>query len=158
MQNPYISLLRTAWKYARHERGRYLFVYLLFIFANVVSLLHPLLYGWFIDAIQRRGTEVISHVWIYALAYFALQAGEWVFHGPARIMERELAFRISKNYLDELYNQVLHLPVKWHTDHHSGSTINRIRKAYEALKDFFQNGFIYLHTLAKFVFSFGAMI
>ena len=158
MQNPYISLLRTAWKYARHERGRYLFVYLLFILANVVSLLHPLLYGWFIDAIQRRGTEVISHVWIYALAYFALQAGEWVFHGPARIMERELAFRISKNYLDELYNQVLHLPVKWHTDHHSGSTINRIRKAYEALKDFFQNGFMYLHTLAKFVFSFGAMI
>ena len=158
MQNPYISLLRTAWKYARHEQGRYLFVYLLFILANVVSLLHPLLYGWFIDAIQRRGTEVISHVWIYALAYFALQAGEWVFHGPARIMERELAFRISKNYLDELYNQVLHLPVKWHTDHHSGSTINRIRKAYEALKDFFQNGFMYLHTLAKFVFSFGAMI
>ena len=49
----------------------------------------------------------------------------------------------------ELYDQALHLPVKWHQDHHSGVIISRIRKAYEALKDFFQNGFMYIHALAK---------
>lgn len=58
----------------------------------------------------------------------------------------------------ELYDQALHLPVKWHQDHHSGVIISRIRKAYEALKDFFQNGFMYIHALAKFVMSFVAMI
>jgi ATP-binding cassette, subfamily B, bacterial len=158
MQNPYISLLKTAWKYARQERKRYVFVYFLFILANVVSSLNPILYGWFIDSIQRKGSEVLTNVWIYAAAYIGLQFLEWCFHGPARIMEREVAFNLSRNYLDEMYHQVLHLPVKWHQDHHSGSTINRLRKAYEALKNFFDNGFMYLHTLAKFVISFAAMV
>jgi ABC-type multidrug transport system fused ATPase/permease subunit len=58
----------------------------------------------------------------------------------------------------ELYHQALHLPVKWHQDNHSGATINRIRKAYEALKHFFQDGFMYLHALSKFILSFGAML
>lgn len=157
MQNPYLSLLRTAWQYAFQERKKYVFVYFLFICANVVTSLNPWLYGWFIDAIQRNSSKVLSFVWIYALLYFLVQAGEWIFHYPARILERELAFKISQNYLEDIYHQVLHLPVKWHQDHHSGDSINRIRKAYEALKDFFQNGFMYIHTLSKFVFSFGAM-
>lgn len=157
MQNPYLSLLRTAWQYAFQERKKYVFVYFLFICANIVTSLNPWLYGWFIDSIQRNGSEVLSYVWIYALLYFLLQAGEWIFHYPARIIERELAFKISQNYLEDVYHQVLHLPVKWHQDHHSGDSINRIRKAYEALKNFFQNGFMYIHTLAKFVFSFSAM-
>jgi ABC-type multidrug transport system fused ATPase/permease subunit len=69
-----------------------------------------------------------------------------------------LAFNLSRNYLQELYHQTLHLPVKWQQDNHSGATINRIRKAYEALKDFFQNGFMYFYALAKFISSFVAMI
>src|SRR6185436_10651628 len=40
----------------------------------------------------------------------------------------------------------------------SGATINRIRKAYEALKEFFQNGFMYLYALTKFFSSFIAMV
>lgn len=73
-------------------------------------------------------------------------------------MERELAFHISKNYLDDLYKQLIHLPVAWHKDNHSGSTINRLRKAYTALRDFFQAGFIYLQSLMKFIISFSVMI
>ena len=57
-----------------------------------------------------------------------------------------------------MYHKTLHLPVKWHQENHSGATINRVRKAYEALKSFFENGFTHFHTLAKFIFSFGAMI
>jgi ABC-type multidrug transport system fused ATPase/permease subunit len=73
-------------------------------------------------------------------------------------MERQLAFNLSRNFLLERYHQALHLPVKWHQDHHSGSTINRIRKAYEALKEFFDKGFMYVHALAKLVFSVAAML
>ncbi len=73
-------------------------------------------------------------------------------------MERRLAFTLSRNFLNELYHQTLHLPVSWHKDHHSGATINRINKAHTALKSFFQNGFVYLHALSKFTFSFGAML
>jgi ABC-type multidrug transport system fused ATPase/permease subunit len=74
------------------------------------------------------------------------------------LQERSLAFNLSQNYLMETYHQTLHLPVKWHQDNHSGAIINRVRKAYEALKHFFQEGFMFFHSFAKFVFSFAAML
>ncbi|WAC13234.1 ABC transporter ATP-binding protein [Dyadobacter pollutisoli] len=158
MKNPYISLLATAWRYARHQRRRYLLVYGMFVMANIVLAMNPLLYGWFIQSFQKDPDAALDNVWLYAGGYFALMLAEWAFHGPARIMERKLAFDLSKNFLDEMYHQALHLPIKWHQDHHSGATINRIRKAYEALRDFFQNGFMFLHAFAKFVFSFIAIL
>jgi len=117
----------------------------------------PLLYGWFLDAVQG-GTEQLKYALLYAGLYFLLRLAEWALHGPARVLERKLAFNLSRNFLQELYHQTLHLPVKWQQDNHSGATINRIRKAYEALKDFFQNGFMYLYALTKFVSSFVAML
>src|SRR5450631_1228847 len=158
MANPYISLMKTAWQYARQEKKQYIWVYSLFILASVVVAMNPLLYGWFINALQRDGAGMIRYAWIYGVAFLGLKLMEWGFHGPARIIERRLAFNLSRNFLQELYHQTLHLPVKWHQDHHSGATINRIRKAYEALKEFFQNGFMYLYAITKFLSSFVAML
>ena len=158
MTNPYISLMKTAWQYARHEKKQYLLVYSLFVLASIVVAMNPLLYGWFINALQKNGLGAIRYAWIYGLAFLGLKLMEWGFHGPARIIERRLAFNLSRNFLQELYHQTLHLPVKWHQDHHSGATINRIRKAYEALKEFFQNGFLYLYAITKFFTSFIAML
>jgi ABC-type multidrug transport system fused ATPase/permease subunit len=158
MPNPYISLLKTAWTYARHERKRFVLVYGMFSMSNLVDAAHPLIFGWFINRIQRDPDHVIRNALLYAGAYVFLKFLEWCFHGPARIMERELAFNLSRNFLQERYHQALHLPVKWHQDHHSGSTINRIRKAYEALRSFFDGGFMYLHALYKFILSFAAML
>ena len=158
MRNPYISLLATAWRYARQQKKRYLLVYAMFIMANIVLALNPLVYGWFIQSIQKDPDHVLNNVWLYGGAYFGLMLFEWAFHGPARVMERKLAFDLSQNFLDETYHQALHLPIKWHQDHHSGATINRIRKAYEALKEFFENGFMFFHAFAKFIFSFIAIV
>ncbi len=158
MANPYISLMKTAWHYARKEKKQYVFVYSLFILASATFALFPLLYGWFINAVQKEGFQHLRYAWLYAGAYMLLRLIQWSFHGPARVLERKLAFNLSRNFLQELYHQTLHLTVKWHQDHHSGATINRIRKAYEALKEFFQNGFMYTYALSKFVFSFIAMI
>ncbi len=156
--NPYFSLLKTAWQYARHEKKQFVLVYAMFGVANIIFSLNPLWYGWFIDNIQKNGINVPHHAWIYGLGFVGLRFTEWLFHGVARVMERSLAFNLSRNFLQELYHQTLHLPVKWHQDNHSGATINRIRKAYEALKTFFQDGFMYLHAFSKFFFSFIAML
>jgi ATP-binding cassette, subfamily B, bacterial len=160
MKNPYVSLLRTAWRYARQERGRYVLVYAMFAGANVVFAIYPVIYGWLVDRIQKQGPagEALRDASWYAAAYFGLKLIEWGFHGPARIMERKLAFHLSRNFLQEKYHQALHLPVKWHQDHHSGATINRVRKAYEALKHFFEGGFMYIHALSKFLFSLAGMV
>jgi ATP-binding cassette, subfamily B, bacterial len=158
MANPYISLMKTAWQYARHEKKQLVWVYSLFILASAVVAMNPLLYGWFINALQKKGIGMLRYAWIYGFAFLGLKLMEWTFHGPARVIERRLAFNLSRNFLRELYHQTLHLPVKWHQDHHSGATINRIRKAYEALKEFFQNGFMYLYAITKFFSSFIAML
>lgn len=150
--------MKTAWRYARLEKKRFVLVYSLFILAGGIFALYPLLYGWFINALQKEGDGLLHYAWIYAAAYIALKLTEWSFHGPARVLERRLAFNLSRNFLQELYHQTLHLPLKWHQDHHSGATINRIRKAYEALKEFFQNGFMYMYAITKFFSSFIAML
>ncbi|AKD57971.1 ABC transporter ATP-binding protein [Spirosoma radiotolerans] len=158
MKNPYVALLRTAWTYARHEKRQYVFVYFLFALANIANAANPLLFGWFVGKLQEQHTDIPKLIWMYVGGYMGLMLLEWAFHGPARVMERRLAFNLSRNFLDELFHQTLHLPVGWHKDHHSGATINRIRKAYDALKTFFQGGFVYLHAFSKLIFSFGAML
>ncbi|MFN3404818.1 MAG: ABC transporter ATP-binding protein [Cytophagaceae bacterium] len=158
MRNPYISMLVNAWKYAGNKRKIYVLVYVMFVLANMTLAFNPILYGWFVDHLQKEGTDALAYAWIYGLSFIGLRLLEWSFHGPARIMERNLAFDISKNFLAEHFHKVIHLPVQWHQDHHSGATINRLRKGYEAMREFFQNGFISLHAMGKFVFSFAAMI
>lgn len=158
MRNPYLSLLGTAWNYAGKKKNKFVLIYAMFAIANIIIAFNPILYGWFVDSLQQQGSDVIQIAGIYALAFLGLRLAEWSFHGPARVMERKLAFDISKNFMEEHYHKILHLSIKWHQDHHTGSTINRVRKGYEAIKDFFQNGFIYLYAIGKFFFSFSAMI
>lgn len=158
MNNPYFSLLSTAWKYARHEKRRFVLIYAMFVVANIIVAMNPLFYGWFVTELQRNGTAVLNTAWIYALGFLGLRLLEWTMHGPARVMEQKLAFNVSRNFQEELYRNILHLPVQWHQNNHSGATISKSRKAHEALRSFFQNGFIYLYSFGKFVFSFGAMI
>jgi len=158
MKNPYISLLRSAWKYARSERKKLILVYLMFVGANVIFSMQPLLLGWFVNKAQTDTSRVLHFAFIYIGAYITLKLLEWSLHGPARIYERTLAFTISRNFIREKYHQVLHLSPKWHQDHHSGETINRIRKAYESLREFFDRGFTNLYTLTKFIFSVTAII
>jgi ATP-binding cassette, subfamily B, bacterial len=158
MANPYISLLRTAWHYARHERKKYVLVYIMFICANAAWSLNPILFGWFIGKIQQDTKHVLHYAALYVAGYIGIKFVQWCFHGPARLMERTLAFHLSRNFLQEKYHQVLHLPVKWQQDHHSGSTINRVRKAYEALREFFDRGFMYVYALTKFIFSVIAIL
>src|SRR5207249_1551451 len=153
MRNPYISLLQTSWKYAQRERKKFVLIYVMLICANIIFSMNPLLFGWFIGKVQSDSFRVFQYTLLYAAGYIGLKFTEWCFHGPARVMERTLAFNLSRNFLQEKFHQTLHLTAKWHQDHHSGATINRLRKAYEALRDFFDRGFIYLYTLSKFAFS-----
>lgn len=158
MNNPYLSLLKTSWKYAEQKRKRFVLIYSMFVVANITVAMNPILYGWFINHLQMEGTDGLSSAWIYVAAFLGLRLLEWSFHGPARVMERKLAFYIAGNFLQELYHQILRLPMNWHQDNHSGYTINRVRKGYESLKEFFQSGFIHLYSIGKFFFSFAAMV
>src|SRR5688572_17028520 len=108
MQNPYMTLLRTAWKFARGEKKRFVLIYSMFVVSNIVVACNPLFYGWFINQLQLKGADVLKTVWVYVLGFLGLRLLEWTFHGPARVMERQLAFNIGRNFLDQVYRKVLH--------------------------------------------------
>lgn len=158
MKNPYLSLLKTAWTYARTERKKYLLIYVMFIGASVIASLTPLLFGWFVGKAQSDTAHVFHYALIYAGAYLGLKLLEWSLHGPARIMERTLALGVSRNFLQEKYYQTLHVSLQWHQDHHSGATISRLQRAYDALRCFFDKGFVYINTFSKFVLSLSAIL
>jgi ABC-type multidrug transport system fused ATPase/permease subunit len=130
----------------------------MFVGANILFSLNPLLLGWFVNKVQNDTSRILHFTFIYIGLYISLKLLEWTLHGPARVMERTLAFSISRNFIHERYHQVLHLSPKWHQDHHSGDTINRVRKSYESLREFFDRGFTNLYTLTKFVFSVIAIV
>jgi ATP-binding cassette subfamily B protein len=158
MKNPYLALLKTAWIYARHERKKYVLTYAMFIAATIVSSMNPLLYGWFIGKAQNDTSRVLQFTLMYIGCYVLLKLTEWSLNGPARIMERTLAFNISRNFLQEKYHHTLHVSAHWHQDNHSGSTINRLRKANDALRGFFDRGFMFLNTYIRFALSVIAII
>jgi len=157
-QNPYLFLLQVCWQYAGKMRFKYVLIYSAFAASNLVQAAVPIIWGMYINDLQQNGANALQRTWIFALAYIGIKLADWGFHGPARIVERKLAFFIAKNFMDEYYHKVLQLPVKWQQDHHSGEIINRIRKAYESVRSFFERGFEYVHTLAKFFISFIAML
>lgn len=158
MRNPYITLLKTSWKYAGKEKKKLVLIYSMFIAANIIMAMNPLLLGWFVNKAQNDTSSIGKYAAIYVGCYVTMKIAEWCFHGPARVMERTLAFHLSRNFMQEKFHQTLHLTAKWHQDNHSGATINRIRKAYDSLRGFFDCGFTFVHTFSKFIFSVTAIV
>lgn len=156
--NPYQQLLAIAWRYAEGMRGRYLLIYLLFFGVNAVLMTRPVIFGLYVNYLQTGEGNLLRGTWIYAGLYLATHFIFWAFQWPARLMERKLAFQLGERLLMDTYDKVVHLPLDWHRRHHSGDTINRIRKAFEALKNFFDQGFLYFQTLVRMLISIGAII
>jgi len=151
--------MAISWRNASAgNKRRYVLVYFLFLLTNGVAVLLPLLYGWFVGSLQYDGENVLKYLWMFALGYFGLTLVKWMFHGPGRILERKLAFEISAAYLDQLIVRLLNTNVDWHKDHHSGSVMNRLKKSHAALRNFFQNGFMYFETILQLLISITAMI
>ncbi len=158
MSNPYFSLLKHCWEYAHGSRVKYVVIYFMFILSSAGKLVNPMLYGWLIYILQNEKDNILSSSWIYAGAYLLLQLTISALHAPARVMERKLAFQIAQTFLSKFFQILLDLPIEWHKSHHTGASINRLKKAYDSIKLFFQNGFTYLYTFVEFIFSWVAMI
>lgn len=158
MKNPYLHLLQTCWRFAGNLRRKYLTTYIMFVVANSIYMVQPVIFGQLLNTLQQNPPDVLpqSIFWLVVLA--ALIPLFWLFHGTARIRERDVAFFIVKNWRETLFSIVSRLPLKWHQDHHSGSTISKINKSGTALFSFGSDGFQYIETIVKFVLAVVAII
>lgn len=148
-----VFLIRTAWHYAEGERKRFLGFYGLLLIANIILSLQPVLLALLINTAQQGGDHALQHVVALSVLYAGASVVFWLLHGPARLIERRVAFNLSRRFVGMLYSAVTELPLRWHQDHHSGSTINRIRKAEKALFAFSQSQFIVIQIVVRFLTS-----
>jgi ATP-binding cassette subfamily B protein len=150
-----MALLSASWTYSEGRRARLVLYMLLFVMANVVLLAEPVVIGSLLNTIQAIGTtpDPVRKLGILFGLMLAIQFGFWAFHGPARTLENNTAFHAKAAFTDRLFRILTALPVQWHKDHHSGQTINRMRKSSTALYDFLGNGYQLIEMILKLVGS-----
>lgn len=153
--NPLVHLVRTAWAHAAGHRGRFVLYVVLSSTSLGIVLTEPYLIGRMLNAMQSIDDRdrLWSQLLFYLACYIGIQVGFWSLHGPSRVIERDLAYRIRTEYQMRLFNIVLALPVQWHKDHHSGSTIDKIQRACSGLFDFLERSFEVIHLCTRFVGS-----
>ena len=137
-KNPILNVFRTEWEYLGDKRKVFVFYTGLFLIAGIIELMTPLVIGLIFNRVQAQITsdaELISLIRMIFLL-LAITLGFWAFHGTARVIEQKTGFFVHRNYVNSKIERVLELPVKWHKDHHSGDTIDKINRGDSAITSF----------------------
>lgn len=138
----YFRLWKEVWPYAEGQRGNIVLYHLMYLFAMVFELSIPWMFGKLVNTLQAAGPNLFDDCLKYLGIIIACQFFMWTLHGPGRVIERRAGQAIFINYISKSFRRLTELPLSWHQDHHSGSSINRIRTAANALKGFVENSFI----------------
>ncbi|MBI2102260.1 ABC transporter ATP-binding protein [Candidatus Woesearchaeota archaeon] len=157
---PVVFLTRKTWKYSEGNRSKIIVYVTLFIIANAIDLLWPLLIAKILNFIQENGVttqNITTLIWYFSF-FLVLTVGFWIFHGPARVIENRNAFLAKANYKKYLLDGTMSLPAEWHTEHHSGDTIDKIEKATTALFQFSSDSFEVIETIVRFIGSYIALV
>jgi ATP-binding cassette, subfamily B, bacterial len=159
MNNPIFFLVQKMWRFSESNRSRVVLYFFLFVIANAISLLEPLIVAKILNTIQEQGISYANlHTFFILLSLFIIQAIVfWMFHGPARVLETTNSFFVRANYKKYLLDGTIGLPMEWHTEHHSGDTIDKIEKGSKALYSFSENGFQFVSATVRFVGSIIAL-
>ncbi|MEZ0262339.1 MAG: ABC transporter transmembrane domain-containing protein, partial [Alphaproteobacteria bacterium] len=138
----YFRLWKEVWPYAEGQRGNIVLYHLMYLFAMVFELSIPWMFGKLVNTLQAAGPGLFDECLKYLGIIIACQFFMWTLHGPGRVIERRAGQAIFISYISKSFRRLTELPLSWHQDHHSGSSINRIRTAANALKGFVENSFI----------------
>ncbi|HTM63072.1 MAG TPA: ABC transporter ATP-binding protein [Gammaproteobacteria bacterium] len=158
MHNPYFDLIKAVWKSGKPWHNWIVTYYLAYIIAQAFLGLGPFTLGKAIDVLQHFTPDRLHEVVYWLLASIAVVIIFWIFHGPARVKEREVAMKIQQSYREHIYEKLTQLPLKWHQDHHSGNIITRLNRSATALYRFAGDQFLYIETVIKFIVSIGFLL
>lgn len=153
MHNPYFDLISTVWRNGKPWRRTIVGYYIAYIIAQAILSLGPYAFGKTVDILQHFTPDKLTAVVLWLSMSVAVLLIFWIFHGPARVKEREVAMHIQQDLRIRIYEQLTQLPLKWHQNHHSGNIISRINRASTALFRFAGDQFIYIETIIKFIAS-----
>jgi ABC-type multidrug transport system fused ATPase/permease subunit len=157
LDSPLFYLTKVTWRFARENRRRAVFYIVLFALANSLLLFQPIILAHILNTIQEQGVhrENLGRLLASMALLPLLDLVFWCLHGPARVLEMKNSFLVRANYRQYLLSGTLALPMEWHTEHHSGDTIDKIQKGSEALYRFTEHGFQIIQSIILF---FGSLI
>ncbi|MDO8575032.1 MAG: ABC transporter ATP-binding protein [bacterium] len=163
--NPLIYLTKKVWQYSVGNRKNLTLYLLMFVMANVISLMTPLIFAKIMNVVQEIITkkQLIDSNDLLTLFFLMLllpiiQLLFWVFHGPARVIERKNAFIAEANYKKFLLAGTMAFPMEWHVEHHTGDTSDKIERGSSSLFYFSENTFGFIQMIIQLVGSYIALI
>lgn len=168
MKNPIVYLLVTGWAYAGKHRSVIVLYTVMFALAQAMMLAEPYIIGKLINCLQAGVTgaatstlqrdHLMDQVKFYLLIYFVTQVGFWVFHGPGRLLERYVAFNMKATFKGKLFSTLTKLPLKWHREHHSGDSIDKVNRASNSLFEFFDTSFEIAYMFFRLIGSMAVLV
>jgi ABC-type multidrug transport system fused ATPase/permease subunit len=140
------------WRHSKgHRRGVVVYL-ILSILAIGVQLLTPLVMAQLMNNLQLlSGQALAAETKHLLLQYVALGFLFWFLHGPSRVMEVGIAFKVKHAFQDWMMKRVTSMPMSWHKEHHSGSIIDGIARAVYAMGEFCEGGFELLQMATRFL-------
>jgi len=154
----YLRLWREAWAYADGQRRIVMLYHTMYVFAIGFELATPYLLGQLVNTLQKADDLLFRDCAMYLGLIILCHFFMWTLHGPARVLERRAAQVVYVSYVTRMFERLAELPLGWHQDHHSGSTINRIRTAALALKNFVQNSFVSFQNVITLAGAIGMLM
>ncbi len=158
MKNPYFSLIATVWRYGVPWRKAIVGYYIAYVIAQMALSLSPYAFGRTVDVLQNFKSDRLFEVIFWLSVGIVVVLLFWLFHGPARVVERKVALKIQQAFRLDVYKQLTRLPLNWHQDHHSGNIITRLGCASTALRKFAEDQFNYIEIIVQFLMSIGFLL
>jgi ATP-binding cassette, subfamily B, bacterial len=158
--NPLWYLFGRLWHYSVGNKKNVVAYWIMFALANTIVLTAmPLLMAKLINTVQEEGVTESNQTFLSCLLALAVATRIifWALHGPARCIERNNAFEVRANYRKYLLAGIMNLPMEWHTDHHSGDTIDKVGKGSEAIFSFASDSFEVIYSMVQFLVSYAML-
>jgi ABC-type multidrug transport system fused ATPase/permease subunit len=150
----YIYMLGVCWRLAsRVERLRLLAVIGFCILAMSMSVSRPVVIGKLIQTLAADSPEFHRQLFLWLGVLVLNTVLFWVFLGPSRLIEQNLARDLKQRFIEDIYRKVTSLSWGWHQSHHSGDTLSRINKASTELYNFTNNQFWYVQIFSRLLGS-----
>lgn len=158
-RNPLVHLFSQTWRFSENRKNIVLY-WSLFIIGNSIALIsQPLLMARIMDTIQKHGVtrDNLWYIGRHLILISVVNIVFWVFHGPARVIERINAFGVRANYRRFLLKGVFGLPLSWHGEHHTGETTDQVEKGANAQYAFSAESFNVISSVAQLVVSYSML-
>jgi ABC-type multidrug transport system fused ATPase/permease subunit len=159
-QEPVVFMIGRMWRFSEDLKPRIVLMWLLSVMGHLIWMLPPFIIGLILNEIQINSvtSENIQYILLLFTSIFIVGNVGWTFHGPSRVMERSIGYKVDRYYKKYLYHAVLSLPLTWHADHDSGDTIDKVDKATQSIFQFSRSTFVIVRTIVRIVATTAVLV